>query len=46
MASPPNILWLMADDLGVGEPSFMTPGKLHTPHLDQLAHTQIIGHQP
>ena len=27
----------MADDLGVGEPSFTTPGKMHTPHIDRLA---------
>ena len=27
----------MADDLGAGEPSFTTPGKLSTPHLDRLA---------
>ena len=27
----------MADDLGVGEPSYTSPGRLHTPHLDTLA---------
>ena len=33
----PNFLWIMADDLGVGEPSFSSPGRLHTPHIDSLA---------
>jgi len=36
-AARPNLLWIMADDLGVGEPSYTDPGKLHTPHLDELA---------
>lgn len=33
----PNLLWIMADDLGVGEPSFTTPGRMHTPNIDRLA---------
>ena len=33
----PSILWLMADDLGAGEPSFTSPGLLRTPNLDALA---------
>ncbi len=34
---PPNVLFIMADDLGVGEPSFTHPGLLSTPNLDELA---------
>lgn len=41
-ASAPNLLWIMADDMGVGEPSFLAsdpsgPRVIHTPHLDKLA---------
>lgn len=35
----PNILFLMADDLGVAEPSFTSPGRMHTPNIDRLART-------
>lgn len=42
--SLPNLLWIMADDLGVGEPSFTTMptqnsthGRIATPHIDMLA---------
>ena len=38
---PPNLLWVMADDLGAGEPSFTTAnsshGRIATPHIDSLA---------
>ena len=38
----PNILWIMADDLGMGEPShasapFSTHGRISTPRVDKLA---------
>ena len=36
-AGRPNLMWLMADDLGAGEPSFTSPGQMHTPHIDALA---------
>ena len=39
--APPNLLWIMADDLGVGEPGYApsnsTHGTLTTPNLDALA---------
>jgi len=42
--SRPNLLWIMADDLGVGEPSFLSSetavssGRvIHTPRIDELA---------
>ena len=37
LASPTNLLWLMADDLGAGEPSFTSPGRMRTPNIDRLA---------
>eukprot|EP00966_Prymnesium_polylepis_P043248 1004243-Prymnesium_polylepis.1 len=40
-ASPPNLLWIMADDLGVGEPSHAAAnsshGRISTPNIDRLA---------
>ena len=41
LARPPNFLWLMADDLGLGEPSHRfansTHGRIQTPNMDALA---------
>ena len=36
---PPNILYILADDLGYGDVSCLNPdrGKIPTPHLDKLA---------
>eukprot|EP00308_Calcidiscus_leptoporus_P004349 CAMPEP_0119359116 /NCGR_PEP_ID=MMETSP1334-20130426/7087_1 /TAXON_ID=127549 /ORGANISM="Calcidiscus leptoporus, Strain RCC1130" /LENGTH=484 /DNA_ID=CAMNT_0007373723 /DNA_START=176 /DNA_END=1630 /DNA_ORIENTATION=- len=39
--TPPNLLWIMADDLGAGEPSFTKThsahGRISTPAIDSLA---------
>ena len=45
MGAPPNLLWIMADDLGVGELSFLATNEtiisegrvISTPHIDGLA---------
>lgn len=37
-ATPPNILFIMADDMGYGDPHCYNPAsKIPTPHIDQLA---------
>jgi arylsulfatase A-like enzyme len=38
-APRPNILYILADDMGYADPVFMGPGKkeLHTPYLDKIA---------
>ena len=40
-AAKPNIVWIMADDMGFGEvgsfPATSAVGRIRTPHLDQLA---------
>ncbi len=37
-ASPPNIVYILADDLGYGDvSSYNEQGRLVTPHIDQLA---------
>lgn len=35
-ADPPNFVFILADDMGWGDPSFMG-GKISTPHIDSLA---------
>ena len=41
LGAPPNLLWIMADDLGAGEPGFTlansSHGRISTPHIDKLA---------
>lgn len=40
--SKPNIIYIMADDLGYGDIGCYGQGKIHTPNLDQLASQGII----
>ncbi len=38
----PNIIYILADDLGYGDIGAFNPqGKIHTPHIDQLASSGI-----
>lgn len=41
-APKPNILYILADDMGYGDPGFMGSKDLHTPNLDKLAHGGTI----
>jgi arylsulfatase A-like enzyme len=37
--SPPNVIFILADDLGYGDISAFNPdGKIHTPNIDLIAH--------
>lgn len=40
-ASKPNIVYILADDLGYGDLSINGQKHFSTPHIDQLAHTGI-----
>jgi arylsulfatase A-like enzyme len=37
LASPPNVIYILADDLGYGDLSSYGQEKYNTPHIDQLA---------
>lgn len=37
LATPPNIVWFMSDDLGYGELSSFGQTSFSTPRIDQLA---------
>jgi len=41
-AHPPNIVYILADDMGYGDPGFMGSKDLHTPNLDTLAREGTI----
>lgn len=42
-ASDPNIIYILADDMGYGDIRALNPEcKIATPHLDQLAHGGMI----
>lgn len=47
-SSRPNIVWIMADDLGWGEPGLYPSGSAHgrisTPNLDQFGREGIVFH--
>lgn len=36
-AEKPNILFILADDMGYGDPGFMGSKDLHTPNIDRIA---------
>ena len=41
-AAPPNILVILADDMGYGDLGCMGSRKLQTPHLDRLASSGVL----
>jgi len=41
-AKKPNIVYILADDMGYGDPGFMGSKDLRTPNLDKLAHGGTI----
>jgi arylsulfatase A len=41
-ASPPNIIFILADDLGYGDLSCFGNPRIQTPHLDQLAREGLL----
>ena len=36
-ADRPNVILMMADDMGWGDPHYMGNKRIHTPHLDAMA---------
>lgn len=42
LASPPNIIVVLADDLGYGDVSAHGSKTIHTPHMDKLANEGIL----
>ncbi|MEM9984751.1 MAG: sulfatase-like hydrolase/transferase, partial [Bacteroidota bacterium] len=38
---PPNVILILADDLALGDLSFVNQGQTYTPHLDQLFETGL-----
>ena len=41
-ATQPNIVFILADDLGYGDVGFMGQAKIHTPNLDALAEEGLV----
>ncbi len=41
-ASPPNVIYIMADELGYYEPGFMGNPNIRTPNLDRMAAEGIV----
>jgi arylsulfatase A-like enzyme len=41
-ATQPNIIWIMADDLGYADTSFTGQPGFKTPHIDRLAHEGLF----
>ena len=39
---PPNILFILADDLGYGDLGLFGNEKIRTPHLDELGHQGVV----
>ena len=40
---PPNIVYILADDMGYGDVSCLNPGsKIPTPHMDRLAREGVV----
>jgi arylsulfatase A-like enzyme len=39
---PPNVIHIVADDLGVMDVGFMGDGRYHTPHIDRLASEGMV----
>ena len=44
-AEPPNIIYILADDLGYGDLSCYGQTKLATPHIDRLAASGVLFEQ-
>ena len=41
-AAQPNILYILADDMGYADAGFMGSKEIRTPELDKLAHAGTI----